>query len=381
MALRTHAVVASVLLAACSRPPLAQAPAPAAPPAPAAASPAPSSAPPAAYAAADEPNVSTVLLVSVDGLRSDALIAVPNALPGFERLRQGASTLNARADPDITVTLPNHTAMVTSRLFAGPEGHAWQRNDEVADGETIQSVRGSYVASVFDVVHDHGGWTGILCGKPKFHLFRDSWDAARGAPDTLPPDDGRNKVDRFLVDPKPDGLADAVIEQLKQPARAQRLLFVHFAVPDLTAHAKGWDVTPGSAYLKAVGEVDAALGRILDAIEGTDGLRGRTALILTADHGGGAPFKSHDQAHMWVDYVIPFLVWTGGAPRADLYALNPTTRRDPGLGRPRPGDGSLPPVRNADAGNLALDLLGLPAIPGSTVDAAQDLRAVVLPPG
>lgn len=336
---------------------------------------APEAAPRAAALA--EPDFDTVLLVSVDGLRSDALIAVPDSLPGFDRLRRGAHTLNARTDPDRTVTLPNHTGMVTGRLVEGSDGHAWIRNDEVTDGETIHGNKKAYVASMFDVAHDRGARTAIFTGKPKFHLYDDSYDATRGAEDALPPDHGRDKIDHYALDPKPAGLADLVIAELaRADAAPKRLYFVHFAAPDLTGHAKGWDVTPRSPYMQAVKDVDAALARILDLLEGDERLRDRVAIVLTADHGGGAPFKSHDQPHMWVDYIIPFVVWTSGGASTDLYAANPATRRDPGLGRPRIGHAGPPPVRNSDAGNLCLDLLGFPAIPGSTVNAAQDLRAL-----
>ena len=77
---------------------------------------------------------------------------------------------------------------------------------------------------------------------------------------------------------------------------------------------------------------------------------------------------------MWVNYIIPFLVWTGdGGERRDLYALNPVTRKDPSLSQPREAPSLPPPIRNGDAGNLCLGLLGLPPIPGSTINAAQDL--------
>jgi Type I phosphodiesterase / nucleotide pyrophosphatase len=321
------------------------------------------------------------VLISVDGLRSDALIAqAPEALPGFARLLGGASTLNARTDPDFTVTLPNHTCMLTGRPVLGANGHSWIENEDPPEGATLSKNKGGYVAGIFDVAHDRGLRTAFFAGKSKFSLYESSWNAENGAPDTVGEDQGRKKIDEYLFTDKLPEIADGVVRNLKTGA-TRSLVFVHFAAPDLTAHAYGWDVTPGSRYLKAVAAVDREIGRILDAIQADENLRGKTAVVLTADHGGGAPFKSHDQTRMWVDYIIPFLVWTGdgGTPR-DLYALNARTRADPGLVQIRPGatgsDGKaiLPPIRNGDAGNLALSLLLLPPVPGSTINADQDLR-------
>ena len=339
-----------------------------------------------------------VLLISVDGLRSDALLVQDGAaFPAFARLLHGACTLNARTDPDYTVTLPNHTSMLTGRPVLGAEGHAWIENEDPPAGATLASNKGSYVAGIFDVAHDRGVRTSMLVGKTKFSLYDASWDAEHGAPDGVPPDDGRKKIDLFQYAEKTSDLGDAILRELTGPETKEtskdggkkRLVFAHFAATDLTAHAYGWDITPGSKYLKALASIDREIGRVLDAVEKDDALRGRTAVILTADHGGGAPFKSHEQTRMWVDYVIPFLVWTGdGGTQRDLYELNATTRKDPGIGQPKilpepearvVGKSAsvvppLPPIRNGDSGNLALSLLGLPAVPGSTLNAAQDLR-------
>jgi len=56
--------------------------------------------------------------------------------------------------------------------------------------------------------------------------------------------------------------------------------------------------------------------------------------VLTADHGGGAPFKSTTD-RMWVDYIIPFVVWSGDGHKAELYALNPQTRKTRASRTPR----------------------------------------------
>ena len=73
-----------------------------------------------------------------------------------------------------------------------------------------------------------------------------------------------------------------------------------------------------------------------------------------------------------MNFRIPFVVWGAGVEAgADLYDLNPDFR-DPGTRRTRYGL-KRPPVRNGDAANLATDLLGLRALPGSQFNADQSL--------
>ena len=76
-----------------------------------------------------QPTYDHVILISVDGLRSDALLTEQaKSFKNFQRLLKGANTLNARTDCDFTTTLPNHTGMLTSRLVNGPQGHGYTAN-------------------------------------------------------------------------------------------------------------------------------------------------------------------------------------------------------------------------------------------------------------
>jgi len=320
-----------------------------------------------------------VVVLSIDGLRPDAVEdAIRRGCPGFTSLLKGPHTLEARTDPDSTVTLPNHVGMVTGRLFKGPQGHNWLPNDlpaTIAEGGTLHAAHGSYVPSMWDVAHDHGLMTAMLASKDKFILFDNSFREEQGRPDGTGVDDGARKIDLVGFALRGEGVARKTMAFLDAAAAQGRrsLLFIHFADTDVTGHGRTWDMTPGSAYLACVDRMDALVDGLVRHIDANPALRGRTAIVMTADHGGGAPAGSHTVVDSPLNFRIPFVVWMGDGAAADLYDLSPMRAR-PAASERMTATGGLP-IRNADAGNCALWLLGLPSIPTSTVGAEQDLLA------
>ena len=105
-------------------------------------------------------------------------------------LRRSAYTLNARTDPDFTKTLPNHTSQMTGRPVFGGAGHQVTYNEDMQ--RTVHQEAGGYVASVFDVVHDHGGRTAVYAGKSKFDMIDRNWNGTFGEIDRVGPDNGRD---------------------------------------------------------------------------------------------------------------------------------------------------------------------------------------------
>ncbi len=316
-----------------------------------------------------------VIQISADGLGSAWLepLLKDHEVPNFERLiREGASTLNARTDYDLTITLPNHTSMVTGRPVKDRTigdravgGHQWTINND-DQPENLHANRHGYVASTFDVVHDHGLRTGLFATKTKFKLYENSYGGPNGEPDKVGADNGRDKIDVFMITEadSPAMLASLVATLKTEPLN---YAFVHFHDPDAAGHKHNWG---SPEYVAAVKKVDGYLGQLVDLVSTDPTLKGHTTLILSADHGG---FKNNhaDQTNP-LDYTIPFFVWGQGVEPGDLYGLNAQSRKDPGTGRPDYGE-SPQPIRNGDGGNLALSLLGLPAIPDSLIDAQEDL--------
>ena len=195
--------------------------------------------------------VSYVIHISMDGLRSDAITELgPADLPNFYRLRtEGAFTDNARPDYDFTLTLPNHVCQLTGRGVLGPAGHNWSGNSDPAEGQTLASNKGAYVAGVFDVAHDNGLRTGLYASKSKFSLFSTSWDSFNGAPDVIDPDNGRGKVDVFLYQSDTLGLENAMIADMV--VHPFHYVFLHLLDPDIAGHTWGWDVTSAASGYRA----------------------------------------------------------------------------------------------------------------------------------
>jgi len=321
------------------------------------AGPAPAAAPRTAESdGASAAGITRVVVISVDGLKPQAITKLGAAgTPTFHRLMdEGAWTLNARTEVEQTVTLSNHTSMVTGRRIEkryGGHGVTW--DDDRLVPRTVQAAAGHPVASVFGSLAAVGRDNAVFAAKTKLSLFDRSWP---------------NGVNEEVIDADNSRLVRAARGDLAALWRG--LTFVHLSLPDRAGHTFGW-MSP--EYLTAVRQSDALIGKILITIGKTPESRDHTLVVVTADHGGRG--YGHADPRRLADYRIPFLVWGPGVPAGkDLYDLNPTYA-DPGTQRvgyaaPRQ------PVRNGDVGNLVLDVLGLGPIPGSELDADQDLEVV-----
>ena len=289
-------------------------------------------------------DVTRVVVISVDGLNPDAIDQLGEAgTPTFHRLMaEGAFTLNARSEVELTITLPNHTGMVTSRRVdktAGGHGVTW--NDDRLVPRTVQAAAGHPVGSVFSVLASAGLRSAMFAAKTKFSLFTRSWPGG---------------IARSVIDEDNTALVKAARRDLANKSRA--FTFLHISLPDVAGHAHGW-LSP--AYLTAVKRSDYLIGRVLTTIGKTAGVERPHA---RPGHRGPRRPRSQPQRPptLYADYRVPFFAWGPGVPAgADLYALNPTYA-DPGTKRVGYA-AARQPVRNGDVANLVLDVLGLPADP------------------
>ena len=235
-----------------------------------------------------------VILVSIDGLRPDAIRRF--GAVNLQRLMgQGSYTLEATTILP-SKTLPSHTSMLTGEP---PERHqvlwntvATQKRDEIE------------LPNIFSAARSRGYETAAFFSKAKFNALQREgtldysqapggwfgrWSGSRTVTD----------VEKYLANARPN------------------LLFVHLSDPDVAGHRSGW---MSSDYARGVRAADAAVGRLLSAAESAYGT-GNYSIIVTADHGGHGLDHGSDRVE---DVTIPWIAWGRGVKAG---ALAPTAVR------------------------------------------------------
>lgn len=248
-----------------------------------------------------------VVLLSIDGLRADAVTPTHRALA---RLRsEGAWATNAMTIRRST-TLPSHASMVTG-VDMPVHGMEWN---------TYRPQMGPVrFPTIFRVARMAGLATTMIVGKNKLRHLVDE-----GGAETF-----------TLAGRGCEGIVMRAAQALR--SHGPGILFLHFADPDSAGHRRGW---MSQMYLDAVTRADACTERVMRELSARPGGMSRVLLLVTADHGGHQ--RSHGSA-LEVDRRIPWYAW-GGAAASDARIARA--------------------VATQDTAATVLQALGLPQTPG-----------------
>lgn len=218
------------------------------------ASPSPTVAPPPQPTLTPEPQplARRVIILSIDGLRPDAIPLAP--MPNLMALMQnGAYSLTAQTTRP-SATLPAHTSMLSGQC---PQKHGVDWNDYIPENGYAQ------VTDIFDLAHAAGLNTVMYVGKEKLRQITE--------PESTDVFEYIN--DRDLV------ITANLLENFPEDFG---LLFIHFPTADWMGHVYGW---LSGEQLSVLFRADQALGNLLDELDKRN-IRDETLIIVTADHGG-----------------------------------------------------------------------------------------------
>jgi len=271
-------------------------------------------APTSTATALPRPPITRVVIISIDGLRPDAIDLAP--MPVLLGLIQGGAYSPDAQTIFPSITLPSHTSMLTG-LCPAAHGVTW--NEYLPEKGYARGL------DLFDLAHAAGLRTVMVTGKEKLQQITEP---------------GSLDLFRWVNDP------DQVIGRRAAALIPQGfgLLFIHFPDGDLEGHAYGW---MSLQQLLALRGTDDALGAVLAALDAAD-MRANTLVIVTADHGG------HNTTHGFdipADMTIPWVANGPGIVHSQLASHINTTDTAAtaawALGLPLPAEWAGRPVLEA----------------------------------
>lgn len=212
-----------------------------------------------------------VVIITIDGLRPDALLAAD--APTLDSLILAGSYSPNAQTVKISETLPSHASMVTGVI---PERHT------ILWGVPYIGWPGLNGSTIFSLAHDAGLSTAMVFGKDKLHYL------------ILP-----NSVDQcFGSDTHDTEVKDNAVKIIQ--TGLPNLLFVHFPDVDRVGHGYGW-MSPNQ--LMSITFVDNLIGELMLEFK-NGGYLESTLVIVTSDHGGHG-FRHGDDSP--IDRTIPWL--------------------------------------------------------------------------
>lgn len=216
-----------------------------------------------------------VLILSLDGLRPDAIPLAP--MPTLMKLMESSAYSLTAQTIRLSATLPAHASMLTGTCL-NKHGVDW--NDYLPENGFALGT------DVFDLAHAAGLQTAMFVGKEKLRQITEPTST----------DIFQFINDRDLI----------VTENLIQNFPADfRLLFIHFATTDDMGHIYGW---LSGEQLSVIFRADQAIEKILMELDAR-GIRNETLIIITADHGGVG--NSHTSG-LPEDMTIPWIASGAG---------------------------------------------------------------------
>lgn len=229
------------------------------------------------------PAVQRVLLISIDGLRPDAL--APDRTPNlWSLMERGASSLSARTVLP-SITLPAHVSMFHS---VAPEHHGLFSN--IWQPLALQPLPG-----IMDLVRQAGRLpAAFITWEPLRDLARPGALAHSALVDIYGPYGAES--DRRIAEQ-----SAAYLVETNQQGYCPDFTFLYLGLTDEIGHRYGW---MSSEYLDAVAGADQAAGHICKVLDEA-GLLPGTACLVLSDHGGHENYHGTDLAE---DMTIPWIL-------------------------------------------------------------------------